>query len=189
MLRFKKVTSLVLVLCILFAFSVQSFAASNEDSSVTTITQNKVADSTQIDEEKVKDVLEQLVKDKSITMDYSEQVTAIVEKYADSSSSNSNAGTIHTNYYNQSTGAVIVYSSMPSPLHGQLMFNKAGWNIIKEVLNLGGGSATVGFAIAAIAGITVTAPVAAIIGGALVIENALVNLQFSLGSEFATITF
>lgn len=66
-----------------------------------------------------------------------------------------------------------------------LTFNQAGWAAIKEVINIGGVSATIGFGIAALCGITVTGPVAAIIGGMVVVANGAVNLQFALGHEYA----
>ncbi len=180
MINFRKVTSIALVLCLLFVFSSQSFAASSKDSSTATIAQNNPIP---INKANVENALNQLVKDKLITKDYAAKVMAVIEK---NTSSSTNTGAIKRSYYNPSTGAVIMYIPT-TPNHGQIMFNKEGWNIIKEIINIGGGATTVGFAVAALCGTPVTAPIAALIGGSLVIANAAVNLQFALGNEYAVI--
>lgn len=187
MLNFKKITSLALVLCFLLVLSSHSFATSTDTSSVTTtsILQN----STPINIANVESALKQLVKNNSITQDYAEKVIAIVEKNTNVSSPYNPNG-IHTdNYYNPISGALIMYIPMASPLHGELMFNEAGWKIVQEVINLGGGASTIGFGIAALCGVAVTGPIAAIIGGVLVVANAGVRLQFALGYEYAVLPF
>ncbi|WP_313559980.1 hypothetical protein [Ruminiclostridium cellobioparum] len=185
MFSIKKITSLALVLCILFVFSSQSFAASTEDSSETVVIQNNI---TPINKANVENALKQLVENNSITQDYADKVLAIVEKYTNVTSP-SNPTEIHPNYYNPSTGASIMYIPLALPSHGELVFNKAGWDIIKEIINLGGGSTTIGLAIAALCGVTITGPIAALVGGIVVVSNASVNLQFALGNEYAVLVF
>ncbi len=139
-----------------------------------------------IDKSKVQSVLQKFVNDDLISQDYADKVMAIVNKHTDTSSKD---GNVSIDYYNPSTGAEIYVLPALPPLHGQLMFNKEGWNIIKEIITIGGGATTIGFAIAALCGAPVAAPIAALIGGVIVVANASVNLQFALGQEYAILIY
>lgn len=54
---------------------------------------------------------------------------------------------------------------------------------------LGGGATTIGLAVAALCGVAITGPIAALVGGIVVVSNASVNLQFALGTEYAVLVF
>ena len=186
MFKFKKVISMVLMVSLLFLVAMPTFAASDkvsEDKSSVELTMpvEEITDS-QIDASKVQEVLDSYVKDGSLTQDYADKVMEIVNN----STSNSSRGSDTNSYTNSSTDAVIMLVPTGGT-HYELIFNKEGWNIIKEVINIGGGSATIGLGIAALAGATVTGPIAAIIGGVVVVSNAWVNLQFALGNEYAVL--
>ena len=185
---FKKTISFVLTLCILTVFSIPCFANTTEANSATLTKPIDVQLNT-IDPLKVQEALNTLVDNNSITQDYADKVIAIVNKYTYNSIDSSEKDLIKADYYNPKTGAIIMSLPLPSPANGQLMFNKAGWDIIKEVINLGGGATTIGLGIAALCGIAITGPVAAIIGGIVVVANAAVNLQFALGNEFAYLPY
>jgi hypothetical protein len=70
-----------------------------------------------------------------------------------------------------------------------IIMDKAGWAAVKQVLTIGGGAATVGGAIGTICGVTLAAPIAAALGGVIVMAGASIELQFALGYSFATISF
>lgn len=91
--------------------------------------------------------------------------------------------------YSEDSEPIILLLPATPPHHGQLMFNRAGWDIIKSILAIGGGATTVGLAIAALCGVAVSPAVATLIGGVLAINYALVELQFALGLEFASLYF
>lgn len=172
----KKILTFCLVVCILLATSVPVFAETSA-----------VMASEAIDKLKVESILNNYVEDGLITQEYAGQVMSIVNQYLDDNLK-SEDDRISTNYYDPETGAIIVI--IPTMVnHGQLMFNQAGWSIIQSIVNLGGGVTTIGFAISAICGTPVAAPVAALIGGAIVVANAYVALQFALGNEFAFLAY
>lgn len=138
----------------------------------------------QINKSKVEVTLKEYVKSGAITQDYANKIDEVLDKY---SSEESDKG-IHLdsfNYYNKKTGARIVCIESSNLM--TFSFNKAGWNIIKEVINIGGGSTTIGFGVAALCGMSVSGPVAGIIGGAIVVANGAVNLQFALGNTYAVL--
>lgn len=188
MFKFKKVISMVLTLSLLFLATIPALAASDATSSGNSAIPKETITGAPIDVSKVQSVLNDYVSDGSVTQDYADKVMEIVNNYTANSTANSSSGKVTTdNYYNPSTGAIIML--LPTGINNgyQLMFNKAGWNIIKEVISIGGGSATIGFGIAALCGVVVTGPIAAIVGGIVVVSIAWVNLQFALGNEFATL--
>jgi hypothetical protein len=186
MINFKKIFVMTITASLLTT-SIPVFASTTSSKVVNlTQTQYQNVSSTTIDKVKVQARLKDFVKEGYITQQYANKITALLVNYPNSSSSASstnNLGIQPNDYYNKSTGADIHLNLFPE----YVSFNKAGWNIIKEVINIGGGSATIGFGIAALCGIAVTGPIAAIIGGTIVVANASVNLQFALGMTYATI--
>ncbi|QSZ27655.1 hypothetical protein ACETAC_01765 [Aceticella autotrophica] len=200
---FKKIISFLLVLALLSVSSLSSAFATDtnelrdnfiktDQSAKMDVTKSTI-DITQfnsnmgkftINKKKVENALNRLVYNGSITPEYAKKVQEIVNKALDKTSKNSKEK-VSPQYYNPNTGAeIFIITLSPDNIH-ELWFNRAGWNIIKEIINLGGGSTTIGFGIAALCGIAVSAPIAAIIGSTVVLANAAVNLQFALGCYYA----
>lgn len=75
-----------------------------------------------------------------------------------------------------------------APLSGYMLIcDEAGYEVIKDIVKIGGGAGAIGTALAALAGVAIAAPIAAIIGGYVAIQMGLLSLQFSLGNEQASI--
>jgi hypothetical protein len=164
------------VMCILiFLTPITAYAATSAAASPTLLNKSII-----------EAVLQKDVKNGTLS---SEQVTKL-ETILDNSLSNSSessSGSISPQYQNPTTGAQIYWVGIMSPpdICGILFFNNAGWNIIRQIINFGGGTATVGAGVLAYLGVEATGGLALIVGGAVVAANAAVNIQFSLGHTYA----
>lgn len=199
MIKFKKGITLGLTILLLTQSTTMALASTQDNSgNPIQVNYNEPAekvianiDEGVIDKAKTEAILKQYIENGYIQPEYAEKVMKIVDKYSvQESSQESNSLARAGRYYNESTGALI-YNINNTNIPGQrkLIFNKAGWNIIKEIINLGGGSVTIGFAVAALMGVAITGGIAGLLGGAIVVANAAVNLQFSLGYELAFLPY
>ncbi|OGO78634.1 MAG: hypothetical protein A2Y23_10175 [Clostridiales bacterium GWB2_37_7] len=131
--------------------------------------------------------LDQYVEDGLLTAEYAQQVLEIVNKYTAESSGSSTTGEVTTNYYDPDTGAEIYW------YYGirEVWFNKAGWAIIEEIINLGGSATTIGLTVAALCGVasSITGPVAALAGAVFLGAKASVKLQFAMGAPYAILKY
>lgn len=129
--------------------------------------------------------VQRAIENGTIDREYADKLLAIIEKHADSYLE---VESRLSDYYNPDTGAVIKFIPLPTDptrSHGMVMMNKEGFEIVKDILAIGGGAVGVGGGLLNLTGSALVGPIASAIGGALIIEAGALSLQFSLGKEYA----
>lgn len=190
-----KIKTLALAACILSTTSIGTFASTDQPISKvneTTIKNyligletNNFDSAITLTADDMLSNIDLAISNGSIDSEYGIQLAAIVNKYSPSHTTIN--GGVEAQYYNAKTGAVIIYTPMPNG-HASLTMNQAGYNIIKEIIAMGGGATVIGGSVCALVGAGVAATggaITAIIGSMLIIESSALALQFAFGNEYA----
>lgn len=190
-MKIKKIMTSILVFTFILTSSLSSFANVPSVVSSNNIQSMITEDSITLTASDMKANVYSALKKGEISQEHAQDLISIIDKHSGQPSSalSSMADSPSATYKNDKTGAVITYTTLPSPLHGMITMNKAGWDIIKEIVNIGGGASTVGGSIAVLVGSTIAGPIVAMLGGAVVVAGASVRLQFALGADVAVVSF